>query len=119
MLGYKTQYQRFWLKNNINVNNKKSLNALVHLFGQPNPMSKFLNSHNFIEDACQSFGAEYKGKKLGSIGRIGCFSFYPTKTFHTCGHGGAVVTNNEKDYIKMKVFIESGRRYKKRYSTCH
>lgn len=109
LLNFKVIYQRLWLMKKMNKVNKKSLYTLIHLFGQPNPFSDNLNAQNYIEDACQAFGAEYKNKKVGTIGRIGCFSFYPTKSLHTCGHGGAVTTNNEEDYLKMKVFIESGR----------
>lgn len=109
ILDYKIKYQRLLFKKNINLNNKRSLFTIVHLFGQPSLLTKYINKCNFIEDACQSFGAEYKGKKIGTFGRIGCLSFYPTKMLHTCGHGGAIITNNESDYFKMKLFVESGR----------
>lgn len=55
-----------------------------------------------IEDAAQSLGAEYEGKKVGSIGDVGCFSFYPAKTLGCPGDGGALVTNNEKIYKWVK-----------------
>lgn len=68
----------------------------VHLFGHPADMDKIMEiakKHNLIviEDACQAHGAEYKGKKVGSLGDIACFSFYPGKKFgclRRCRHGG-------------------------------
>ncbi len=78
----------------------------VHLYGQPCDMDVILDiakRHNLfvIEDACQAIGAEYKGKKVGTIGDIGCFSFYPTKNLGTMGDGGMLTTNSE--YIKNRV----------------
>ena len=109
MIGFKIRHQRSLLKNNVELKNNKLLYTIVHLFGQPNPLTEQINNNNFIEDNCQSFGAEYNGKKIGTYGRIGCLSFYPTKILHSCGHGGAIITNNESDYLKMKMFVESGR----------
>ena len=78
----------------------------VHLYGQPCDMDVILDiakRHNLfvIEDACQAIGAEYKGKKVGTIGDIGCFSFYPTKNLGTMGDGGMLTTNSQ--YIKDRV----------------
>ena len=72
----------------------------VHLYGQPadmDPILEIARRHGIvvIEDAAQAHGAEYKGKRVGSIGDIGCFSFYPGKNLGACGEGGAVTTNNE------------------------
>ena len=69
--------------------------------------------HNLIllEDACQSFGATYKGKHLGTIGMAGTFSFDFVKTV-TCAEGGAVVTNNEEVYIKCDGFSDHGHDHK-------
>ncbi len=73
----------------------------VHLFGQTadmDPIMKIAKAHELfvIEDACQAHGAEYKGRKAGSIGDAGCFSFYPGKNLGAYGEAGAVVTNNEE-----------------------
>lgn len=85
----------------------------VHLFGQMCDMDVIMDivhKHEYIyggqkirviEDCAQSHGATYKGKKCGSIGDVGCFSFYPTKIFGAYGDGGLITTNNEDLYDKM------------------
>jgi 8-amino-3,8-dideoxy-alpha-D-manno-octulosonate transaminase len=60
-----------------------------------------------IEDACQSVGATYQGKALGTFGKVGCFSFDPVKTI-TCGEGGALVTNDADCYEKAHAFADHG-----------
>jgi dTDP-4-amino-4,6-dideoxygalactose transaminase len=76
----------------------------VHLFGQSCEMDaigRIAECHGIyvVEDAAQSFGAEYRGKKLGTIGAIGCYSFYPTKNLGTLGEGG-LVTTDHPDWAK-------------------
>ncbi len=71
----------------------------VHLYGQMcdmDPIMAIAKKHGLfvIEDACQAHGAEYKGKRAGSIGDAGCFSFYPGKNLGAYGEAGAIVTNN-------------------------
>lgn len=76
----------------------------VHLYGQPADMDPILeiarrNNLIVIEDAAQAHGAEYKGRRAGGIGDLGCFSFYPGKNLGAYGEGGMVVTNNA-DYAR-------------------
>ena len=71
----------------------------VHLYGQPadmDPIMEVARRHNLIviEDAAQAHGAKYKGRQVGSIGDIACFSFYPGKNLGAYGEGGAVTTSN-------------------------
>ena len=61
----------------------------------------------FVEDACQAIGGSYKGKPLGSLADVGCFSFDFVKTI-TCGEGGAVVTNNKEYYINADHYSDHG-----------
>ncbi len=80
----------------------------VHLFGQPadmDPIMAIARKHNLIviEDACQAHGSEYKGKRCGSIGQIGCFSFYPGKNLGAYGEGGAVVTSDSEIAKKIRL----------------
>lgn len=71
----------------------------VHIYGHPcdmDPIMKIAKEHDLyvIEDAAEAHGAEYKGRKTGGIGDVGCFSFYANKII-TTGEGGMIVTNNE------------------------
>ncbi len=81
----------------------------VHLFGQTCDMNKILlisKKYNLkiVEDCAQACGALYKNQKAGSIGDIGCYSFYPTKILGAYGDGGFLTTNNKKLYEKMHRF---------------
>lgn len=84
----------------------------VHLFGQPVDIDALReiahdNKIALIEDAAQSHGAEYRDKKTGSIGTIGCFSFYATKNM-TTGEGGMITTNDHKLANRMRLLINHG-----------
>ena len=85
----------------------------VHLYGQPVDMTALMaiaSSHQLavIEDCAQSTGALWAGKQVGSIGHIGCFSFYPTKNLGACGDGGAVTTNDPAIAAKIKMLRQHG-----------
>lgn len=85
----------------------------VHLFGQPIDMEQLMaiaDAHNLmvIEDCAQATGAEWEGKKVGSIGHVGCFSFFPTKNLGACGDGGAITTNDPQLAAEMKMIKEHG-----------
>jgi dTDP-4-amino-4,6-dideoxygalactose transaminase len=85
----------------------------VHLFGQPadmDPIMEIAKKYDLrvIEDSCQAHGAEYKGKKAGSIGDAGCFSFYPSKNLAAFGDGGMVVTNDEGIAQRVRMFRDHG-----------
>ena len=90
-----------FLKREIKVKGSSTIKAIipVHLYGHPadmDPIMELAEIYNLkvIEDACQAHGAEYKGRKVGSIGDAGCFSFYPTKNLGGYGDGGIIVTDN-------------------------
>ncbi len=84
---------------------------LVHLYGQCADMDPILDiarRHKLIviEDAAQAHGAEYRGRRAGSIGDIGCFSFYPTKNLGAAGEGGMLTTNNP-EYARTAALLRS------------
>ena len=84
----------------------------VHLYGQPCDMKAIVDlaeDHNLhvIEDACQAHGAEFAGKKVGSFGTAGCFSFYPTKNM-TTGEGGMLTTNSKEIAKKARMLRNHG-----------
>jgi dTDP-4-amino-4,6-dideoxygalactose transaminase len=85
----------------------------VHLFGHPadmDPIMEIARKHNLkvIEDCAQAFGAKYKGKKVGSIGDVGCFSFFPSKNLAGYGDGGMVITKNEEIAAQVKMLRNHG-----------
>ncbi|MCX7966433.1 MAG: DegT/DnrJ/EryC1/StrS family aminotransferase [Syntrophorhabdaceae bacterium] len=80
----------------------------VHLYGHPCMMDEILDickRHGVMvmEDACQAHGSLYKDKKVGGLGDIGAFSFYPTKNLGCYGDGGIITTNSEKIYKKAEM----------------
>ncbi len=89
----------------------------VHLFGQPadmDPILEVAREHGLfvVEDACQAHGAKYKGRKAGSLGDAGCFSFYPGKNLGAFGDAGAVVTNNRELREKLRTLRDHGQMQK-------
>lgn len=91
----------------------------VHLYGHPCDMDAIMQiakKHNLfvIEDAAEAHGAEYKGRKAGSIGDIGCFSFYGNKII-TTGEGGMCITNDGKLAERMHFLKDHAMRPEKRY----
>ncbi len=85
----------------------------VHLFGHPADMTPIMETarkHNLkvIEDCAQAFGAKYNGKKVGSIGDVGCFSFFPSKNLAGYGDGGMVITKDEKIASQVKMLHNHG-----------
>jgi len=85
----------------------------VHLYGQPADMDRIMKiakEHDIyvIEDACQAHLAKYKGKSVGSFGKVGCFSFYPGKNLGAYGEGGAVVTSDKELFEIMSQIRDHG-----------
>ncbi|MFC5758050.1 DegT/DnrJ/EryC1/StrS family aminotransferase [Rhizobium sp. GCM10022189] len=85
----------------------------VHLYGQMADMDAIkaiADRHGIpvIEDACQAHGARYRGKRAGSIGLSGCFSFYPGKNLGACGEGGIVVTDSDEQAKTMRMLRDWG-----------
>lgn len=90
----------------------------VHLYGQPAEMDSIIEMARsrglpVIEDACQAHGADYKGRRAGSMGDIACFSFYPSKNMGSAGSGGIAVTGSRELAERMSMIRDHGqsRRY--------
>ena len=85
----------------------------VHIFGAPCDMDailKIAEKHGLrvVEDVAQAIGASYHGRKTGTLGDVGCFSFYPTKNLGGCGDGGMVTTNDDKLDVILRAMREHG-----------
>lgn len=92
----------------------------VHLFGQPLDMTRLMalaQAHELwvVEDCAQSTGATWAGAVTGSIGQIGCFSFYPTKNLGACGDGGAITTQNHELAARLRRLRDHGQTQRYRY----
>jgi len=94
----------------------------VHLFGQMadmDPILEFARRHNLfvIEDAAQAHGAKYKGQGAGTLGDVGCFSFYPGKNLGAFGEAGAVITNDDRLQETIRSLRDHGqvRKYHHRF----
>ncbi|MBN2121409.1 MAG: DegT/DnrJ/EryC1/StrS family aminotransferase [Candidatus Omnitrophica bacterium] len=108
------------------ISSKTKVIIPVHLYGQPVDMDKIMNiakryGLKVVEDACQAHGATYnfqdsesrlKAKRAGSMGDVGCFSFYPGKNLGAYGDGGAVVTDNDEVADKVKLLRNHGEQNK-------
>lgn len=89
----------------------------VHLFGQPadmDPILEIARKHNLkvIEDACQAHGAVYKGRRVGTLADVACFSFYPGKNLGAAGDGGAIVTDMQDIADTVRLLRDHGSRKK-------
>jgi dTDP-4-amino-4,6-dideoxygalactose transaminase len=110
------------------ITNRTKAIIPVHFAGQSCDMDKIMaiakkHKLHVIEDACHGHGAEYQGRKLGSIGDAGCFSFQSSKNL-TCGEGGMIVTNDEKLYDMMNSLrnvgrVKGGQWYEHHYLGCN
>jgi dTDP-4-amino-4,6-dideoxygalactose transaminase len=85
----------------------------VHLYGQTADMDQILTiarnqGIRIVEDACQAIGAQYKNRKSGSMGDVGCFSFYPTKNLSAYGDGGLITTNDQTLAEKIRLLRNHG-----------
>jgi dTDP-4-amino-4,6-dideoxygalactose transaminase len=95
------------------ITNKTKAIISVHLFGQPVDMTVVMDiaqAHGLavIEDCAQATGAQWAGQRVGSIGHVGCFSFFPTKNLGAYGDGGAIVTNDSNIAASIRKLREHG-----------
>ena len=103
-----------------NITDKTKAIIPVHLYGHPadmDPIMEVAREHDLrvIEDACQAHGAEYKGKRTGSMGDMACFSFFPSKNMTVAGDGGMIVTGNEDYAVKARALVNQGRMKGRKY----
>ncbi len=87
----------------------------VHLFGRPAPVDAFPAGVPVVEDAAQAFGASSDGRRVGSLGVAGTFSFYPTKNLFGLGDGGLVVTDDGELAARVRLLRSHGSRDKQRF----
>ena len=85
----------------------------IHLYGHPADMDPILaiareHTLTVIEDSAQAHGAAYHGARTGSLGHLGCFSFYPSKNLGACGEGGIITTNNDDSAKQLRMFRDWG-----------
>lgn len=104
------------------ISSKTGAILVVHLYGKPcdmDPIVRICEQYNLflIEDCAQAHGAEYKGKKVGSFGQLAAFSFYPTKNLGCLGDGGAITTNHQDYYEKVRMLRNYGSKVKY-YNEC-
>jgi dTDP-4-amino-4,6-dideoxygalactose transaminase len=102
------------------INKRTKAIIPVHLFGQMADMDQIIRiakKYNLyvIEDAAQAVGAEYERKKAGSIGNLGCFSFFPSKNLGAIGDGGMIVTNDKKLADETRLLKNHGSSPKEKY----
>ena len=95
------------------ITNKTKAIMPVHIFGQCADMdsiNEIAKKHNLfvVEDACQAIGGKYKGKRIGSLGDVACFSFFPTKNLGCAGDGGMIVTDNDEIAIIARALRTHG-----------
>ncbi|MBI1922649.1 DegT/DnrJ/EryC1/StrS family aminotransferase [Candidatus Poribacteria bacterium] len=103
------------------INERTKAILPVHLYGQPADMdglTRIAKQHGLkiIEDAAQAHGTAYKGKKCGSIGDVGCFSFYCTKNLGAYGEAGIITTKDDEIAEKIKILRDHGRVSKDEHS---
>lgn len=99
------------------ITNKTKAILPVHLYGQPADMDPTIkiaqkNGLYIVEDSAQAHGAEYKGRKAGTIAQVACFSFFPGKNLGAYGDAGAIVSNDDELAKKARMFANHGRKEK-------
>ena len=105
------------LEANTKLQDKAKAIIPVHLYGQMaemDPIMEIARQYELtvIEDAAQAIGAEYRGRKAGTIGRLGCFSFFPSKNLGACGDGGMIITDDDELADKLRLLRVHGSRPK-------